>query len=250
MITDCYDIETQPTSSLRDFYGEAGHVTDRCLIILSYRLFEHLLENFPCERIGAIKSCNGEREIYLLEYKGQRIAFYLSMIGSALAGGQCLEAAWITGATKFVMFGSCGSLDREKTAGKFLVPTESYRGEGLSYYYAPPRDYITIRNSERVKALFEQWGVPYVQGRVWTTDSFARETAGLVAKRKKEGCIAVEMELAGVQAVCDFEGYELYNFLEAGDVIEEGGYDVSGLHKANHDLAKLYIALDLAAMLA
>ena len=29
-----------------------------------------------------------------------------------------------------------------------------------------------------------------------------RETKGLVARRKDEGCIAVEMELAGVQAVC------------------------------------------------
>ena len=31
----------------------------------------------------------------------------------------------ITGASKFVMFGSCGSLDREATKGKFIVPTES-----------------------------------------------------------------------------------------------------------------------------
>ncbi len=247
MITDCYDIETEPTSTSRDFYGEPGHFTDRCLCILSDKLFAHLRENFPCEKIGAIKSCNGDRDVYLLTYKGRKIAFYLSMIGAALAAGQCLEAAWITGATKFVLFGSCGSLDRAATNGKFILPTESYRGEGVSYYYAPPRDYITIRNSDKMKSVFERQGIPYVQGRVWTTDSFARETAGLVAKRREEGCIAVEMELAGVQAACDFEGYELYDFLEAGDVIEDSGYDVSGLKKANHDLAKLYIALEIAA---
>ena len=70
-----------------------------------------------------------------------------------------------------------------------------------------------------------------------------RETAGLVNKRKAEGCLAVDMELAGVEALCDFYDLELYDFLEAGDVLEEGGYEVEGLHGANHDLGKLFIAL-------
>ena len=73
-----------------------------------------------------------------------------------------------------------------------------------------------------------------------------RETVGLVAKRKAEGCIAVEMEVAGVQAVCDFYHLDLYDFLEAGDVLESSGYEVEGLHGANHNLGKLYIALEIA----
>lgn len=54
------------------------------------------------------------------------------------------------------------------------------------------------------------------------------------------------MELASVQAVCSFYGLSLYNFLEAGDVLEESGYDVANLRGANHDLGKLYIALETA----
>ena len=49
-----------------------------------------------------------------------------------------------------------------------------------------------------------------------------REAVNLVRKRKEEGCIAVEMELAGVQAISDFYGFELYDFLVAGDVQIEG----------------------------
>lgn len=41
-----------------------------------------------------------------------------------------------------------------------------------------------------------------------------RETKGLVRKRMEEGCIAVEMELAGVQSVCDFYNLKLYAFLK------------------------------------
>ena len=88
--------------------------------------------------------------------------------------------------------------------------------------------------------------VPHVLGKVWTTDSMLRVTAGLVAQRKAEGCIAVEMELAGVQAVCDFYHMELYDFLEAGDVLEASGYEVEGLQAANHNITKAYIALETA----
>ena len=173
------------------------------------------------------------------------MAFYLSAIGSALASGFCYEVHWQTGATKFVMFGSCGSLEGETTRGRYIVPTEAYRGEGASYYYAPAADYIDIRGAERVAAILKELGAPHVEGRVWTTDSMLRETLGLVQRRKAEGCIAVEMELAGVQALCDFYGLELYDFLEAGDVLAESGYDAEGLSGANHDLGKLRLALEI-----
>ena len=56
----------------------------------------------------------------------------------------------------------------------------------------------------------------------------------------------MEMELAGVQAICDFYGFELYDFLVAGDVLIEGNYETDGLSAANHDLDKLFLALQIA----
>lgn len=224
MIIDCFDIETKPMLSLRDFYGEQRHIVDICLIIFSKEIHSYLLDAYECEEIAVIGACNGNTTIYKINYKGVDVAFYLTGIGSAIASAMCHEANWLTGATKFIMFGSCGSLNREKTTGKFIVPTESYRGEGCSYYYAEPSDYIEVKNSHKVTKILEKMGVPHVSGRVWTTDAMARETEGLVAKRKAEGCIAVEMEIAGVQAVCDFYNMELFDFLEAGDVLAESGY--------------------------
>ena len=246
MIIDCYDTDSQPIISLKDFYGEQKHLVDKCLIVFSSEIHSHLLNSYECEEIARINACNGYTPIYKMKYKGEEIAFYLTRIGSALASCMCYEASWLIGATKFVMFGSCGSLDRDKTKGRFIIPTESYRGEGCSYYFAKPSDYIEIKNSRKLADIFDKMGTPYVLGRVWTTDSMIRETAGLVAKRKAEGCIAVEMEVAGVQAVCDFYGLELYDFLEAGDVLEASGYEVEGRRGANHNLGKLYIALEIA----
>lgn len=51
------------------------------------------------------------------------------------------------------MFGSAGSLDSNVTNGKFVIPTATYREEGLSYNYVAPADYIEIKNSKIVKAI-------------------------------------------------------------------------------------------------
>ena len=246
MIIHDFDTETEPVISLEMCYGERRHLVEKCLIVFSRVIHDYLLSTRECSVIGEIRACNGNTEIYSFLHEGERIAFYLSGIGSAVASGNCYEAHWLTGATRFVMFGSCGSLDGEKTRGRFVIPTESYRGEGCSYYFAPPSDYIRIPNADRLAALFDELGAPYVKGRVWTTESMVRETAGLVEKRKGEGCLAVEMELAGVQAACSFFGLELFDFLEPGDVLGESGYDISGLPGANNNLGKLFLALKIA----
>lgn len=245
MIIDSYDKDTEPVISLKDFYGEKKYLTEKCLIILSNNLLDHLLDHFDCQEIAHIGSASGSRPVYKSTFEDQEFAFYLTMMGSALASTDCVEVNWLTGANKFIMFGSCGSLDKEQTFGKYIIPTEAYRGEGASYYYAPPSDYLAIKNHDKLESFFIRENVPHTKGKVWTTDVMLRETRGLVSKRKSEGCIAVEMELAGVQAACDFYGLELYNFLEAGDVLNEASYEVEGLHSANHDLGKLYLALKL-----
>lgn len=245
MITDAFDNTTEPLVSLADFYGEQKHMMDRCLVTFSGEIHRYLLQHFPCERIAEITSANGSCPVYETVYGGVKTAFYLSPIGSTLAAQAVMEVSWVTGAEHFVMFGSAGSLDPEVTEGKYVIPSWSYRDEGMSYHYAPPQDYICIRNYERVAACMDELHLPHVIGKVWTTDAFLRETKGQVRKRREEGCIAVEMELAGVQAVCDFCGLQLYDFLVTGDVLAEEGYDNSGLSTANHDTAKLYAALEL-----
>lgn len=205
-----------------------------------------MLETYIHEEVGAIKCCNGITSVYVFEINGMKIAGYLSHIGSAMAGGDVIEVNWITGASKFIMFGSAGSLDSEATNGKFVIPTESYREDGLSYNYAVPADYIEIKNSDVVKRIFDELKLPSIQGMVWTTDALYRETKAKLKARKAEGCIAVEMELAGVESVCDFYGWNVYDFLVTGDVLDQAIYDVSGLANANHNMDKSYIAIEIA----
>lgn len=246
MIIDSFDNKTEPIMSIKDFYGEKKNLIDICIVIFSKDIYEYILNNYKCELIGSIKACNGEYPIYKFNLEGKEIGFYLTMIGSTMASQFVIEASWITGATKFIMFGSSGSLDKEITTNKYVIPVEAYRDEGMSYHYAPASDYINIKNHDMVKRIFDELHLPCVEGKVWTTDAFLRETKGQMRKRKEEGCIAVEMEIAGVQSVCDFHNLDLYSFIVTGDVLSEEKYDVSGLKNANHSLDKFFISLEIA----
>ena len=246
MITDSFDNKSEPLFTPESFLGPQHHLCDVCILTFSDVILREMRARFALREGGVLKSANGDRPIFLFEYAGRTLAVVLCGIGATLAGNEVVELNWLTGAAKFVMFGSAGSLNRAATAGKYVIPTEAYRDEGMSYHYAPPADYITIRNAEQTAAIFDALRLPYVSGRVWTTDAFYRETKDQVAARQKEGCLAVEMELAGVQAVCDFHGFELYDFLVTGDVLDAPVYENEGLHSANHDLDKLDIALEIA----
>lgn len=247
MITDSFDTQSRPVISLKDIYGEQKHLAEICLVTFSKVIYDEILATYDCEMIAQIGACNGNVPIYSFAHNGRKIAFYLSPIGATAAAEDVTEVNWLTGATKFILFGSAGSLDFEKTANRFVIPTAAYRDEGMSYHYAPPADYITVKNSAVIRKIFDELNVPYAEGKTWTTDAILRETTGQMAKRREEGCIAVEMEIAGVQAVCDFHGLELYAFLVTGDVLSEDGYTTGTLRDANHNIDKFRLALEIAA---
>ncbi len=74
-----------------------------------------------------------------------------------------------------------------------MVPTEAYRDEGTSYHYAPATDYVRVKNADAVANFMEENGLPYVKGKIWTTDAFYGETIYNFEKHKADGCISVEM---------------------------------------------------------
>ena len=111
-----------------------------------------------------------------------------------------------------------------------------------------------MKNSAVVAAFMEEAGLPYVQGKTWTTDAVHRETRGNFEKRKAEGCISVEMECAAVQAMCDFRGLDVYYFLTSGDLLDSPKWDArkKGDQKKHtqHDPGHFDIALELAVYVA
>ena len=249
MITESFDDKTKAIINPDSCYGKQDKICDICIVTFSNIVVENILKEFSCTQIAAIVSANGNIPVFKFTYKGKEIAFYMTMISSTGAGTCIEESHCLIGATKYIMFGSCGTLDQTITAGKLIVPTHAYRDEGFSYHYAEAEDYIEIRNAEKTARIFEELDLPYVMGKIWTTDGIYRETSGNMEKRKSEGCIAVDMECAGVQAVCNFRKLEFYHFMISGDLLDAPEWDrriLGSDEEVNYQLSNFYIAIELA----
>ena len=247
MIIHSFDPHSEAIISPASIFGEQKKICDTAIATFSREIYPAVLERYPHEQIAEISAANRIKPVHLLTLEEDRkVVFYLSEIGSAMAGTDVIEINWKTGANKFILFGSAGALDKEATAGRYVIPTAAYRDEGMSYHYAPPADYISVPNADCLAEFFSKHHLPFVKGKVWTTDAIYMETRELVRQRKADGCIAVEMELAGVQAVCSYHGLELYDFLVTGDVVDQPVYSPEGLKEANHSFDKFDIAVMIA----
>lgn len=250
MITSSFDPHSPPVFGPADLYSSPGRkLADVCIITFSKTVIDHALDRFDCKEAAVINALNGDRPIYTLDYKGKTVAFCLSPITSAGCGTQAEEVMHLTGARHYVLFGSCGALSSELTEGRLIVPTEAYRDEGFSYHYAAPADYITVKNAGKVASILEELGLPHVSGRCWTTDGLFRETRENVKKRRDEGCIAVDMECSGMQALCDFKGLEYYTFFYTGDLLDAPQWEqriLSNELEKDHQLSNFLVALEIA----
>ncbi|MDE6955869.1 MAG: nucleoside phosphorylase [Oscillospiraceae bacterium] len=188
--------------------------------------------------------------IYRLNWNGRSIGICQTLLGGPGTAG-LLEEALAMGAKKVLLYGSCGVLDSALVAGHFILPTAAYRDEGVSYHYLPVGDYVDIPTSERLGEIFDGLNLPYVKGRVWTTDAFYRETRNNMAKRKADGCVAVDMECASAMAVGQFRGAEVYQFLYAEDSLDGDAWDrrTMGAVPASSYEKYLRVALEAASRL-
>lgn len=249
MITEAFD--GLSPAIIQPPVNENAAAVDACIVTFSHAIERFVLENYPCERIGSFWFATGETPVYRLSWQGKRFAFYKTYVGAPACVGTVEDTLAIFKTRRYVVFGGAGCLNREIAHGKVMVPTQAYRDEGTSYHYAPPSDYITVKNADTVARFMEENGIPCVMGKTWTTDAFYRETKDHFARRKEEGCISVEMECAALQALCDFRGKELYMFFTSGDLLDAPKWDARRREGESigtqHDTGHFDIALALAA---
>lgn len=234
-------------------YQRSFHPTEEFpeTIIMTFqdKTFQALDHVCPTEVIVNLRE-GRDIPVYKLNWNGRDMGIVQSNIGGPGTAGM-LEEALAMGAKKVLLYGSCGVLDSALVAGHFILPTQAYRDEGTSYHYLPVGDYVDIPTAERLGEIFDELHLPYVKGRVWTTDAFYRETRNNMEKRKADGCIAVDMECASAMAVARFRGAEVYQFLYAEDSLDGAAWDrrTMGSVPASDYEKYLRVALEAAARL-
>ena len=216
----------------------------------SKELMDRYIKTFSGEKIAEIGTANGKIPVYKIKYKNIEIALFMSRVG-APACTCSYEEVLAMGLEKLIMFGTCGVLDSKIDDLAIIIPTSAVRDEGTSYHYIKSSDEIKV--NEKYKSEFEEIlknnSIPYVQGKVWTTDAPYRETRGKMLKRKSEGCICVDMECSAMSAVAKFRKKELFQFFYAADNLDSTKWDQRSLDD-NYRLSEkeriIYLALELA----
>jgi uridine phosphorylase len=163
---------------------------------------------------------------YAIEYQGREIGILHSGVGAPISVG-LLEDLIHMGGRKFVACGGAGVLVGDICSGHVVIPDVAIRDEGTSYHYLPPSREVAASPSavRAIEETMRMYGVPYLKGKTWTTDAPYRETQGMVARRRGEGCLTVEMEASAFFAVAQFRGVEMGQILYGGDDVSGAEWD-------------------------
>ncbi len=169
---------------------------------------------------------HGDHPICVIEHRGVPVALVSPGVG-APAAVSSLEVVIALGATHIIGCGGAGIVRPGFDVGHVIVPTGAVRDEGTSYHYAPADAEVAPhpRALAAIDTVLTEAGVPHDRGLVWTTDAIFRETAAKVARRREQGCLAVDMEVSAMFACAAFRGATYAQLLYAGDDVSAADWD-------------------------
>ena len=241
-----FDPDQRAVLNPEDIFKRIEGFPETVVVTFRQQVQEIMLETFEHEKLSDM-DLGSDIPIYGIEYKGKPLAFYRTVMGAAGAVA-LMEETIAMGGRKFVVFGSCGTLDSNIEAGSFIVPTAAYRDEGTSYHYMEPGDYAEVETAGKTASILRELGRPYMETRTWTTDGLYRETGRNRKSRIAEGCRVVDMECSAFMAMAKFRGVEVYQYLYAEDHLDEIHWDPRTLGKVPKSASEMYFkaALEIA----
>ena len=215
---------TEPSKLIRP-----RDVPEYMVICFFREVLEKVVAEHHAKLLIPLKWEDGPHSIYEIEQNGRRVGFMHPGVGAPLAAG-LFEEAIAFGFRKFIACGGAGVLDKEIQVGHLIVVSGAVRDEGVSYHYLPPAREVAADPAgvEALQKSLQARHVPYLLGKTWTTDAPYRETPDVIARRKSEGCMTVEMEAASFIAVAQYRKVTFGQVLYGGDDVSGGEWDNRG----------------------
>ncbi len=167
------------------------------------------------------------KKAYTFEYKGAPICLFELGIGAPVAGAE-LEILLALGVEYAVLMGGVGVLIHDLPRWTIIVPNKAIRDEGTSYHYEKPAPYAfpSPRLSRLIKEDLRRRKLRFVEGTVWTTDAFFRETSKKRKAFMQGGAVCVDMEASALFSIAKLRGGELAAVFYAGDYVGEEEWDL------------------------
>ena len=193
-------------------------IAEHCVLCFFQEVIAELVhEGARARHLHSGQSEVGDYPVYELDYGGRRLAVVHPGVGAPAAVAR-FERVIALGCRKFIVCGGAGVLDGTINVGDIVVPSSAIRDEGASYHYLRPAREVapTRRALAAIEAVLSENHHDYVLGKTWTTDAVYRETRQQVNRRKREGCVVVDMEAAAFFAVARFRHVECAQILYGG----------------------------------
>ncbi|MEZ3467354.1 MAG: nucleoside phosphorylase [Schaedlerella sp.] len=230
----------------RDLTPKVDGFPEVCVTTFSEGIINDFIERNPAKVIAHLYTANGQLPVYEIGYAGKKMGLFLSRVGApACVAG--LEEVIAMGAKKLIQFGCCGVLDQAAADNRIIIPSSAVRDEGTSYHYIPKSEEIHADRASVDAAVrcMERHGIPYVVGKIWTSDAIYRETRQAVEERKKQGCIAVEMECSASMAAARFRKIPILQFFYGADSLDSDKWEPRDLTDYGMSCKDKYMAIAL-----
>ena len=240
-----FDPELTSVINPKEETKDSLKVPEHCVLSFFNDVLKDMNEKGSIIVIGHLRSETGSFPIYETKFGGKKIAVFHPGVGAPLAAA-FLEELISLGASKFIVCGGAGVLDRQISAGQLLIPVSAVRDEGTSYHYLPPGREVEASplGLRALENVLTRHNIKYLLTKTWTTDAFYRETKEKVKLRRSWGCLTVEMEASALFAVAQFRNVTLAQVLYAGDDVSGDEWDTRmwmGRRFVREDLLRISI---------
>lgn len=244
MLCDDFDPDRKAVINPEECIAPVPGFPEICVFPFSKRIVQNCLSRYGGEEIAHVAFCTGREPLYRMEINGVTLTLGMPHVGGPSAS-PFIEEVRAMGGKYFVFFGAAGTLNRDIPFNSFILPTAAIRDEGLSYHYLPPADEVELDPAcvEVCRQAMRSLGLPFTEGKTWTTDAFFRETRGKVERRRKQGCLCVEMECASLAAVAKFRGVRFAEFFYVTDNPDSPVWDAGVLGRQGASMADKCIAV-------
>ncbi len=127
------------------------------------------------------------------------------IVGSAVGGSFAVlvaEQLFASGCELLISIASAGQIAQGLETPAHVLIERALRDEGTSHHYLPQAPFIDAdpRLIGLAETALRAGGHRVVRGSTWTTDAPFRETADVIALRRSQGILTVEMEAASLLA--------------------------------------------------
>jgi len=218
-----------------------------CLLIFTLQDLDLFLRSFP-------NPPKRTHKIFLTNvYTGSLEGIPIALAGPVLGAPQAVlvvEKLIALGVRDVLALGWCGSLQPRVHIGDVILPSGALSEEGTSRHYplaleeAGPSPEIL----RPLRESFQEGELTLHEGKVWSTDAPYRETPGKVLAYRKQGLLAVDMEVSALFTVARFRGIRLGASLIVSDDLSSLKW-VHGFKEARFQQARASIVeLTLKAM--